>query len=457
MKVKCDFCGTMMNDTESVCPSCGAPNASVRRSSGDQPLTIEELKKWYESKGLPPENVTRFFIGKNVREPKAFGVYFEEESGNYIVYKNKASGERAVRYRGTDQAYAVNELFQRLKQEITQQKMRNVKQAAGGTGGKRDPKADLVESGKTLGKGCIGCLVFIVGSVAAIFVLMIALGLFLMRNDPSGGYYTYDNTCYYYSTRSYADLNWFRYDGEDWQGPLDLAQVPDPLETKKSSKPYFTANSWDSGLPCPDFGQSVYGQDMQEDMYVSMGYYRCGDLYYHLNSNYNEDWFLWTDQWEKVDFAKLPKELRHPSLAKDCLVSQTYTSSLGAGDFDQSLVYRDSQASKTASRGYYRIHNKTYYHQGYFYDDEWYSYDDQEGWQPIEHSAMPEELHHPSMVQDFYYTDTWDPATQTADFADSEFYEAPKANDSGSNSDSDFNWDSGDSWDSGDTDWDSDW
>ena len=196
MKVKCDFCGTMMNDTESVCPSCGAPNASVRRSSGDQPLTIEELKKWYESKGLPPENVTRFFIGKNVREPKAFGVYFEEESGNYIVYKNKASGERAVRYRGTDQAYAVNELFQRLKQEITQQKMRNVRQAAGGTGGKRDPKADLVESGKTLGKGCIGCLVFIVGSVAAIFVLMIVLGLFLMRNDPSGGYYTYDNTCY---------------------------------------------------------------------------------------------------------------------------------------------------------------------------------------------------------------------------------------------------------------------
>ena len=55
-----------------------------------------------------------------------------------------------MRYRGTDQAYAVNELFQRLKQEITQQKMRNVRQAAGGTGGKRDPKADLVESGKTL-------------------------------------------------------------------------------------------------------------------------------------------------------------------------------------------------------------------------------------------------------------------------------------------------------------------
>ena len=116
MKIKCEFCGTMMDDTQSVCPSCGAPNRNVRRSSGDQPLTIEELRQWYEGKGLPPEEVTRFFIGKDIREPKAFGIYYEEDTGNYVVYKNKASGERSVRYRGTDQAYAVNELFQKLKQ-----------------------------------------------------------------------------------------------------------------------------------------------------------------------------------------------------------------------------------------------------------------------------------------------------------------------------------------------------
>lgn len=100
MKIKCEFCGTMMDDTQSVCPSCGAPNRNVRRSSGDQPLTIEELRQWYEGKGLPPEEVTRFFIGKDIREPKAFGIYYEEDTGNYVVYKNKASGERSVRYRG---------------------------------------------------------------------------------------------------------------------------------------------------------------------------------------------------------------------------------------------------------------------------------------------------------------------------------------------------------------------
>lgn len=116
-----------MNDTVEACPNCGAPNPNVRRSSGDQPLTIGQLKQWYESKGLPPYTVTRFFIGEDYTEPRAFGIYYEEETGNYIVYKNKASGERAVRYRGTDEAYAVNELFQRLKQEITQQKMNSAK------------------------------------------------------------------------------------------------------------------------------------------------------------------------------------------------------------------------------------------------------------------------------------------------------------------------------------------
>ena len=54
MKIKCEFCGNMINDTQAVCPHCGAPNQRVRRASGDQPVTIEQLQKWYESKGLPP-------------------------------------------------------------------------------------------------------------------------------------------------------------------------------------------------------------------------------------------------------------------------------------------------------------------------------------------------------------------------------------------------------------------
>ena len=59
--------------------------------------TIEELKSWYIARKLPPEETTRFFIGKNIKEPRAFGIY--QDGNKFIVYKNKADGSRAVRYK----------------------------------------------------------------------------------------------------------------------------------------------------------------------------------------------------------------------------------------------------------------------------------------------------------------------------------------------------------------------
>ena len=69
--------------------------------------------------------MTRFFIGKDTRAPRAFGIY--EANGEFIVYKNKSDGSRAIRYKGTDEAYAVNELYMRLKEEILNQKNINLK------------------------------------------------------------------------------------------------------------------------------------------------------------------------------------------------------------------------------------------------------------------------------------------------------------------------------------------
>ena len=80
--------------------------------------TIEELKQWYVDHNLPDENITRFFIGKNYTEKRAFGIYKDEQTGNVVVYKNKDDGTRAIRYEGKDEAYGVNELYIRLKEEI---------------------------------------------------------------------------------------------------------------------------------------------------------------------------------------------------------------------------------------------------------------------------------------------------------------------------------------------------
>ena len=86
MKVKCEYCGNFIPDTEELCPVCGAPNEHMVRSGDGIPKTIAELKEYAVSKGLPLEQM-RFFIGEDIREPKAFGIY-QDVGGDFIVYKN---------------------------------------------------------------------------------------------------------------------------------------------------------------------------------------------------------------------------------------------------------------------------------------------------------------------------------------------------------------------------------
>ena len=96
MKIKCDYCGAFINDYDEKCPNCGGINLHLVRNSNQAPKTIEELKQWYKARNLPEETITRFFIGTNYKEPRAFGIYEDKETGNFIVYKNKSNGVRSI-------------------------------------------------------------------------------------------------------------------------------------------------------------------------------------------------------------------------------------------------------------------------------------------------------------------------------------------------------------------------
>ena len=204
MQIKCDYCGSMIDETLESCPHCGAPLSGVNRTASGQPKTIEELQAWYVAHNLPPEYITRFFIGKDIKEPKAFGIY-KTETGDFVVYKNKANGERAIRYQGSDEKYAVNELYQRLRAEIVDQKANNNARKQNSNYNNSSNMASSTPA-KKRNWGCI------IPIIVSIFLGMAAV-TYSVYNEPEKGYYNYQGKEYYRQGDK-----WYSYDKDvdDW-------------------------------------------------------------------------------------------------------------------------------------------------------------------------------------------------------------------------------------------------
>lgn len=77
------------------------------------PKTIDELKAFATENNIPLEKL-HVHLDEDYHAPKAFGIYRDRDE--FVVYKNKEDGSRAVRYRGTDEAYAVNEIYQKIRE-----------------------------------------------------------------------------------------------------------------------------------------------------------------------------------------------------------------------------------------------------------------------------------------------------------------------------------------------------
>ena len=210
-----------------------------------EPETIEELQLYCSQRNLPLEKM-RFFIGQDYKEPRAFGIY-EDEYGLFVVYKNKADGTRAVRYRGMDQAHAVRELFLKLQEEAGNQRLRS-SQA-------RDGIKEYVERGTVQPKKKNVKAILAAGLLAA----AIGLGIHQIAVTPDNGYYDYNGQQYYYQSG-----DWYWYDDTVWLPISPDQELIDDYSDYYLSD-YYSPDYGVSDFTYSDFYESDTGSDWDSD------------------------------------------------------------------------------------------------------------------------------------------------------------------------------------------------
>lgn len=251
-----------------------------RKERYRKPQTIDELRQFCAEKGMPLERM-RFFIGEDYRGARAFGIY-EAEDGDFVVYKNKANGERAVRYKGPNEAYAVNELYEKLKSE-TEQRREQRPASAPRSAMRQGAPTRSTPPRKRLKKRWI---------VTAAAVLLVGGISIAVARTPNRGYYQYEGRGYYYD----YDY-WYAYDeyNDDWYWIEDV----DPT-LERHYGDYYLSEDYDDVYGVGDFRDSAYYD--YNSGYSS--YYDDSDYdsYYSDSDDYDWDYDYDTyDSWDDYD------------------------------------------------------------------------------------------------------------------------------------------------------------
>ena len=238
---KCEYCDSTITSEDQKCPYCGAENPNYIADTPRQiflPRTIAELKEYCAERGMPLLRM-RFFIGEDYREPRAFGIY--RDGDEVIVYKNKSDGSRAIRYRGPDEAHAVDEIFTKLLEECHNRGIY--------------PDGKAPESGRAASKRKSKWKSFLIifAIYLGIMLLMSVVNGIRHRND---GYYNFGGNTVYYNYGS----DWYYTYDDNMAGYWYTADDPPVSDYNE----YYVGDSWDSDWGVSDFKESSTWQSIQE-------------------------------------------------------------------------------------------------------------------------------------------------------------------------------------------------
>lgn len=265
---RCPSCGALVLPDEKFCRQCGAhlqfpvtaaPAADDQTwQPGTVPTTIAQLQQFCAYNEMPLERM-RFFLNQDYRQPRAFGIY--EADGQYVVYKNKADGSRAVRYHGPDEAFAVHEIYAKLLDECHQRDIWPDGKPETAAGPRRRAKRKQP----------------LIITMISVLCIVVALGMFVYqwRSHAHDGYYRFDDDLFYcYGGDWYYDDPYY-----DWV-ERDPAYYDDYSE-------YYMGASYDSDWGYSDFRASDAWEDIREQEHTSSSDYDSWDS---GGTDWDSDW-----------------------------------------------------------------------------------------------------------------------------------------------------------------------
>lgn len=264
---KCPYCGAAVSSSDEHCPNCGAPNEGYVINTPRTvflPKTIDELKEYCAERGMPLLKM-RFFVGEDFKEPRAFGIY--QDGDEFVVYKNKANGERSIRYRGPDEEYAVSELFAKLLEECHNRGIYPDGKPESG-GGSRS-----TGGGEPKKRNPYGTMIVFFGMFFILFGILVGREIYTHSNDA---YYCYEDTYYYHHGNDWyyshdGDSNWY----ETNSFPAD------------NYEDYYVGEDYDSDWGVTNFKSSETYQEIVENNSSSSSDYDSWDS---SDTDWDSDW-----------------------------------------------------------------------------------------------------------------------------------------------------------------------